>query len=312
MPTAPTGHTAQARHAAAAEINRQHDELREDRQRVEAYGAEHPEAFAGWRLGRGRDGARLVAGFTRDLDAHAARLRALVGHADRLDVVAMPATVEELGRIRSSIERDVGFGPAGPIRLIGPGFGVVHVRLASWAKEDARRLVERYGDAVEVDVGAFRYPLEVDGRLPSPIDRSLPAPVTLEGLEWRVELASPSLEAGATGDGRVVVRNRSAHRVAFGTTQPLVARLVDPGTGRVVGGFTGTIAGTGRHVDVGLGDEVAIALLIGSDSFDPALGYTVPPGRYRVQAVVPVGTGLDRPAVRVPEVDLEVVPRPSH
>lgn len=40
-------HTHQAVHGAAAEINRRRAELQDDRMRVEAYGAEHPDVLAG-------------------------------------------------------------------------------------------------------------------------------------------------------------------------------------------------------------------------------------------------------------------------
>lgn len=289
-----------------SEVARSQRALDEDIAAVRAYGAERPDVFGGSGFDNGSV-VRVMAGFTRDLDEHADRLRRLVGHPDRLEVLAVPASVAEIERIRAAIMEDPGFDASSPLRQLGPGFGTVRVRLASFAEEQARRLVDRYGAAVEVWVGAFPYPMDREGPVRA---RELPSPPSLEveGLEAHIDLDVGTLEPGAGGEGRVVLANRGSGRIELDTTQPLSATLVDPATGRVVGGFVGGVAGTGLRVDLAPGQETAIRLLIGSDSLDPALGYVVPPGSYRLRVFVPVGTGPDRAGVPVPEADVEVVP----
>lgn len=225
-------------HEAAAEINRRYLELHDDRRRIETYGAERPNVFAGVRVDG--DPARLLAGFTGDLGAHAARLRELVAHADRLDVVETPASQAQLGRIRSAIQKELGVGPNKPLRgLSGPGGGAfrVHVDLAAYAKDDAQRLLKRYGDAVEVRVGAFQYPLGLDVRPTPPIASQEPL---LNESEVEVLGVQPlAVRSGYDLHSELLVTNRGSAPLVIENSGTQFARVVNPTTGQVVGGFAG-------------------------------------------------------------------------
>lgn len=301
MDAAHSPHTPQAEHEAAAETNRRRAELHDDHSRVEAYGAEHPDVFAGVRSVVDGGSARLVAGFTRDLDAHAARLRQLVAHADRLDVVEMPASQAQLGRIRSAIQEELGFGPGKPLRrLSGAGGGAfrVHVGLAAYAEDDAQRLVERYGDAVEVRVGAFQYPLDLDDRPWPPIASQEPI---LDETEVEVRGVQPFVvRSGYDFHSELLVTNRGKAPLVIENSGTQFGRVVNPTTGEVVGGFSG------RHIlplvrfTASPGETVTVPLIVGTASYTRSLGYAVPPGEWAVEVGLNLGTHRRRRAPLLP------------
>lgn len=299
MGTAHTPHTPQAVHAAAAEINRRYLELHDDRRRVETYGAEHPDVFAGVRVDG--DPARLVAGFTGDFGAHAARLRELVAHADRLDVVETPASQAQLGRIRSALQEELGVGPNKPLRgLSGPGGGAfrVHVDLAAYAKDDAQRLLERYGDAVEVRVGAFQYPLDLDVRPTPPIASQEPL---LNESEVEVRGVQPlAVRSGYDLHSELLVTNRGSAPLVIENSGTQFARVVNPTTGQVVGGFAGHHISPLARFAASPGATVTVPLIVGTASYVRSLGYAVPPGEWAVEVVLDLGTHRRRRAPLLP------------
>ncbi len=91
--------------------------------------------------------ARLGAFIAEELDTHAARLRSLVPHPDRLDVeqVAMsaqdrdPLAGQLVERLRATLPADASFG-------VGHAGGAnLSVMLASGFDEVARQLLAEYG-----------------------------------------------------------------------------------------------------------------------------------------------------------------------
>jgi hypothetical protein len=299
--TAHRAHTPQAVHEAAAEINLRRAELCDDRVRVEAYGAEHPDVFAGVRSVADSDSARLVAGVTRDLDAHAARLRQLVAHADRLDVVQMPASQAQLGRIRSVIQEELGFGPGKPLRRLsraGGGAFRVRVDLAAYAEDDAQRLVERFGDAVEVRVGAFGYPADLDERPSPPIASQEPlldeSEVEVRGVQAFV------VRSGYDLDSELQVTNRGKAPLVIENSGTQFGRVVDPRTREVVGGFSGHHILPLVRFTALPGEAVTVPLIVGTASFKRSLGYAVPPGDWSVEVVLDLGANRRRRAPLLP------------
>lgn len=305
MDTSHTGNTAQSAHEAAAEKNRRHAELQDDRRQVETYGAEHPDAFCGVTSVLDGDSSRLVAGFTGDVDSHAARLRELVSHADRLDVVEMPASQGQLERIRSEIREELGFGPDKPLsRLGGTGGGVFRVRvdLRAYAEDDARQLVERYGDAVEVRVGSLRYPPDPGEGRPAPVTSR--EPLLDEDVE--VRLARPLVvRSGYDLHSELFVINRSTAPLVIENNGTQFGRVLDPATGEVVGGFSGARILPLVRFTASPGESVTVPLVVGTASFKRSLGYAVPPGDWAVEVTLDLGTNRRR---RAPLLPLRITP----
>lgn len=303
--TVDTSHTPRAAHEAAAEKNRRHAELQDDRRRVEAYGAQHLDAFAGVTSVLAGETSRLVAGFTRDLDSHSARLRELVSHADRLDVIEVPASQPQLEQIRSAIFEELGFGPDKPLRgLSGPGGGAfrVHVDLAAYAEEAARRLVERYGDAVEVRVGVLGYPVDLgEGRLAPRASQELPLDDTV-GIHsvWPLVVRS-----GYDLDSELLITNHGPSSLVVESWGKEIGRVLDPARGEVVGGFSGGHPLPLVRFTASPGESVTVPLIVGTASYRRSLGYAVPPGEWAVEVVLDLGTNRRR---RAPLLPLHVTP----
>ncbi len=303
--TVDTSHTPRAVHEAAAEKNRRHAELQDDRRRVEAYGAEHLDVFAGVTSVLAGETSRLVAGFTRDLDSHSARLRELVSHADRLDVIEVPASQPQLEQVRSAIFEELGFGPDKPLRrLSGPGGGAfrVHVDLAAYAEEGARRLVERYGDAVEVRVGVLGYPVDLGEGRPAPLASQEPPlddTVDIHGVRPLV------VRSGYELDSELLITNHGPSSLVIENWGKEIGRVLDPATGEVVGGFSGGHPAPLVRFTASPGESVTVPLIVGTASYRRSLGYAVPPGEWAVEVVLDLGTNRRR---RAPLLPLHVTP----
>lgn len=158
------------------------------------------------------------------------------------------------------------------------------IRLAAHAEDVAAELHARYGRTVEIRVGALPYPPgredDLDLRPPRHAD-------VAESRDVRVEF-----------DGRLIVRSGvdTSHRLLvtnltdvpieiIGSVSP---EVVDPVTGVVVGGSTRPIVASLRHVTVAAHQTVPVEVVVGTESFDPALGYAVPPGQWAIRAILHV------------------------
>jgi hypothetical protein len=184
------------------------------------------------------------------------------------------------------------------------------IHLAAWAEAEAGRLHWRFGDLVSLTVGALPYPPGAAGRhVPSPGQAADP----LGPGEADVELDGPAVvRSGHTLRHGLLVRNRSGAELAIATNGQVTAVIVDPGSGEVVGGFSGA-----QHLPlitfrVPPAGMERIPLLIGTASFTPRLGYAVPPGSWGLQAtldLVPAGSGpesADRLRRRTPVLPLTI------
>jgi hypothetical protein len=168
----------------------------------------------------------------------------------------------------------------------------VSVGLQADQEKVAEELAQRYGDAVELAVGAFAYPMGRERSRPRSPREPEPEIVDFEGLELRLHPEHRVFEVGDRGQADLVVSNVSTHHVGrFDCGQPLLAVLVDE-SGQVVGGpGPGLIAGTGRSLDLDPGDELKIKVLIGTASYREELGYLLPPGQYWLRTYLRISEG---------------------
>jgi len=175
---------------------------------------------------------------------------------------------------------------------LGVGIDVVSVGLQADQEKVAEELAQRYGDAIELEVGAFRYPMGSGRSRRSPQRGPEPQLVEIEGLELRLHPEHRVFEVGDRGQADLVVCNVSTYHIGpFHCGQPLLAVLVDE-SGKVVGGpAPGLIAGTGRCINLDPGDELKIKVLIGTGSYREELGYLLPPGQYWLRTYLRISEG---------------------
>ena len=140
---------------------REQDELQPDLDILHEYADEHPDVWGGVEFSASARPARLVAFITEDVGRHAAHLRGLVPHPDRLDVQQVAMSARDRDALAGHlIERLQAALPAGTSFGVGHGPGAkLSVMLASGLDDLARQLVAEYGEAITVEVGMYYQPL---------------------------------------------------------------------------------------------------------------------------------------------------------
>jgi hypothetical protein len=158
------------------------------------------------------------------------------------------------------------------------------ITLAPTAVAIAQDLHRQFGDSVRLTVGCLPYP---PGRQPDPPRDHLirqPPGEMLGPEEAEVRLDGPAtVRSGETLRHALLVRNLTGRVLPIATNGNLTAVVVDPQIGQVVGGFAGAQTMPLIMFPVAPGNTERIPLLIGTASFRPDLGYTVPPGSWGIQ-----------------------------
>jgi len=155
------------------------------------------------------------------------------------------------------------------------------IGLAPWAATTAEELHRQFAGDVELTVGALPYP---PGRQPGPPTATAPLPDLLDHRQVTAELDGPAVvRSGHTLRHGLLLRNLTGHQLQIATNGQVTGIVVDPQTGEIVGGYSGM-----QHLPliffrVATGTTERIPLLIGTASFTPELGYTVPPGSWGIQ-----------------------------
>jgi hypothetical protein len=182
----------------------------------------------------------------------------------------------------------------------GPPFDV---GLAAWATGEAERLHVAFGADVQLTVGALRYPDQTGPNPAGTLGRPRPpaldpgtATVALDGT-----LVVPS---GRTARSALLVTNAGSHDLILGTGHDMPADVIDPASGAVVGGYSGSALAVGRTDRIRPGATLRLPVLVGTDSYIPELGYAIPPGRWGVQALLMIGPAHG--AVATPVLPLTV------
>jgi hypothetical protein len=104
-----------------------------------------------------------------------------------------------------------------------------------------------------------------------------------------VSLDGPAIvSSGETLRHRLHIHNRTDQVLAIATNGQLTAIVIDPATGQAVGGFAGAQLLPLITFNVSPGTTKRIPLLIGTASFRPELGYTVPPGPWGLQVPIDI------------------------
>jgi hypothetical protein len=202
----------------------------------------------------------------------------------------------ELVRLADSHPNVLVGWPGPEQRYLQPPFDI---RLSAHAVDVAARLYERFGEYVELTVGALHYPAGYR----SPVS-SRPSHPELDPAELRVELDGPlSVGSGHTTRHGLLLTNLGDDAVTVRTNGQLTAQVADPTTGRAVGGYAGPQIAPLILFTAAPGETVRIPLLVGTASYDVELGYAVPPGRWAVVATLDLGDGR---TLRTPPLPLTV------
>ena len=179
------------------------------------------------------------------------------------------------------------------------------ISLAAWATGTAEELHRQFGDSVDLTVGALPYP---PGRQPPRTSASGQPAELFDPAEIVAELDGPAVvRSGATLRHGLLLRNLTGRELRVETNGHLTATIVDSETGETVGGYSGGQLLPLIVFPVAPGQTGSIPLLIGTDSFTPRLGYTVPAGEWGVQATLTLRSGPgDSPRRRTPILPLTI------
>lgn len=239
------------------------------------YGQQHFDVFGGYGLHWLSAGdASVFVSFTDDVAEHRAVLVERVKFPDELIVCQAPASEADQRAIQATLTNEL----AGRFTSIGAGgkSGAVTVGLNANEEALAEELVQRYGAAVEVTVGALTYPLAeaeavCEARLePSYIDGLA---ITIVESEMPVHLTS-----SATVPLTVRLTNTSDQTIRFDSGQPRAVITDAQGMPRTVD--TRGVADVGVLIELEPGGHQDFDLDVSLASCDPALGYTLPSGEH--------------------------------
>lgn len=163
--------------------------------------------------------------------------------------------------------------------------------LVAHAQDVAAVLHERFGEFVRLRVGALPYPPLRDA--PRIRGKTTDVP-EMDASEFGTALDGPlSISSGHSVTHTLLFTNLTDEPVGVRTNGKLTARIVDPSSGSIVGGFAGM-----QHAPLVIfraapTATVPIPLLVGTASFDPDLGYTVPPGDWTLVAPIRLADGRE-------------------
>jgi hypothetical protein len=164
-----------------------------------------------------------------------------------------------------------------------PPYGI---GLETWAEAEAAELARQFGNQVNLTVGALPYPPPHPPGRPRRPSPGPELPADLLGPD-EAELDGPAVvRSGHTLRHALLIRNHTGTELAIATNGQVTGSAVDPGTGEVMGGYSGAQRLPLIMFRTGPGETGRIPLLIGTAGNTTRLGYAVPPGNWGVQATL--------------------------
>ena len=279
----------------------EHSKLRHDLEAARSYGEARPDEWADLFV-ENDPAVRIVMLFAGpNLDIHERELRSLLSYPQQLDVRPAKYSHDQLREILEQV-RDR-FGNPGRLHSMGLEKGRVTVWLAASEENLAASLLAQYGEAVELKVGNFSFPMRehpTSSSERSRADRLDIPPLSSEGLDVAIS-GILVVESGRTGSGSLQFTNRGVNDLTLTTNGAITGRIVDPITARGSAGMLGQATPLFRF-SVPRGEVVSVPLLLGTASFRRDLGFAVPPGTWSIDAVVNVEGVGERRTPRLPIV----------
>ncbi|HZX05605.1 hypothetical protein [Kribbella sp.] len=170
----------------------------------------------------------------------------------------------------------------------------VPIQLAAWATGIAEELHAKYGEFVELQVGALSFP----GKQLRFSEHVLDLPgEPAESIGLAVEALTPlTIRSGYHVKLDVQVTNRADRTQTLATAGDLVSAVTDS-SGAVVGRYVGPHNAPRIEFPIDPQQSRPVPALIGTASLIPDLGYAVPPGQWSlvVSLVTPTGYYLSTP-----------------
>jgi hypothetical protein len=165
------------------------------------------------------------------------------------------------------------------------GTSVLWLTLNPGAEKVAQRVRAKYGAAVQITIG-FSTWNGTAARSPNCGDLLAATPLP-EGLSLSLHLKSHKVDYGGDFSGSIKVHESGPGSFEMDTGQPLTAVITKPGSNRIVGEYSGGIAGTGYGPRIEPGQGYSIDVVGGTARCDGGRGSALPAGHY--DAVVQVG-----------------------
>jgi hypothetical protein len=170
------------------------------------------------------------------------------------------------------------------------GNGLLDLQLNAGSERIAARVRAKFGPEVQILVGLTVWNGK-PGR--SPLCGTLArATRTPAGYSATLKLRSRRIRVAANLRGTIVLRDTSAKSVRVLTGSPIEVVITKRGTRRVVGVYSGGIAGVGFAPLLRPGKATNVAIVGGAARCDGGIGSALPPGRYDAVAEVS-GLGVD-------------------
>lgn len=185
---------------------------------------------------------------------------------------------------------------------VGMGANSILVALLPGRELLAARLTNRFGDQLELTVGATPYCGEPGISPPCPTltgSDELPA-----GLRLDLRLDRPEIRRTETLEGELTIRYDGPDLFQMDPGQPIVAFVVQPQTRTIVSILSGALAGTGLGLNLRSGEQAPIKVIVGTSLCGGSVGSTLAPGDYGVRAGI--GANEGPPQYLAPEVSLAV------
>lgn|GEM_PF-1993217 len=290
------------------ELAAEHAKLRSDFEIVRTYGEEHPDDWTE-ALFENEPTVRiivLVAGSRRG--RHERVLRDLVSHPNRLEVRQSRFPRRRLEEIVDEVRSRWRASEPETFLFMGITRGKVTIQVRADQEDLAAALLEKYGDALTMKVGAFDYPMTTERILDHSSHRdtlrSEIALITQEQLN--VALAGEFTVISGRGEhGALEFTNNGPNEVILDTNGGITARVVDPSNGDVVGGFVGAQSIPLYQYSIPSMATISVPVVVGTASFRRDLGYAVPPGNWAIDAIVTLHDLGERRLTPLPIVILE-------
>ncbi len=221
------------------------------------------------------------------------RLVKTLAHSDRLEFIEVDYTKADVRAASAKIAAEAKANPDAFNEFsepMGPERGDVATTVGLNPGQDAlaSSLVERFGPAVQIELGGRPYvPVGCGPQPPPPVCPDVlggdPAAVK---LDLSVELIKPSMRVTELGRATLTVRNNGSTVFDASSGPELIGALVTPGTHHVVGAFTGATQSVLVFHQVQPGQSATIPVIFGTARCDGGEGSAIPPGVYGLVVVV--------------------------
>ena len=266
------------------------DEIHRDIAEIRVFGTENPGVLVDLKLSHEPTNHLSVLLSAGTPHESISTLKNRLTHGEHLEVEFTSVTPEQLETVQEEIQELIRDRGSQAFRQYGVQWGQVHINLRSDQLQLAEELLQRYGNLVRLELGRKPYPPRPGVAHVERPHRPEPArpDITIPGLEVTLLLDQPTITSGHDGRGRVRFENGGDELMTISTASPLTARLLDPVSNDTVGYFGGAIGGVGITLQLQPGDVETMPVIFGTTSPPDVEGYSVSPGWYLVECVVPV------------------------